>query len=675
MEFKLFKTAVAEQFQRMVQMNVPFFYTKVDKDRMWQTYLDSFPDGTNPIYRERREYDCSACRQFVRAVGNVVIVRDNELVSIWDITVNEPTYQTVANAMSLLVKAEPIENVFISTEPHAGVDKNFEQLTDGSKTWNHFYITLPRHVVVRSERKGTQQSEARANKDVFLRSLQELTDDSVDTVLELITQNSLYRGDEHKAVLLKFKEVKLALRSVSAGKEDMFAWTQSIGLSGAVAKIRNTAIGTLLIDLSAGIDLESAVRKYETLVAPANYKRPTALVTQAMIESARKKVEELGLTSALGRRYAQLSDISVNDILFVDRESKKNLSDNVFDDIAATAPAKRGSYDKVEEVPIEKFLRDVMPTATSLEVMVENSHIKNMVSLVAPTDPTAESLFKWGNKFSWAYNGDMADSVKEKVKAAGGNVTGDLCCRLAWYNYDDLDLHMVEPPPYSTHIYYNHRFSASTHGQLDVDMNAGGGKSRTPVENIFYRNREQMREGVYHLYVKQYMQRESKDIGFEVEIDFMGDLKHFAYNNVVRGSVTVAKFKYSHAGGIEIIESLPASTATKEVWGINTSTFQKVNLVMLSPNHWESSGSGVGNKHYFFMLDGCQNPDSARGFFNEFLRESLNEHRKVFELVGSKMQTEPSTSQLSGLGFSNTMRNHVLCRVGGAFNRVVKITF
>jgi hypothetical protein len=96
---------------------------------------------------------------------------------------------------------------------------------------------------------------------------------------------------------------------------------------------------------------------------------------------------------------------------------------------------------------------------------------------------------------------------------------------------------------------------------------------------------------------------------------------------------------------------------------------------MMSPNHWESSGSGIGNKHYMFIVEGCSNPEPARGFFNEFLNEALNEHRKVFEIVGNKMKAPYITEQLSGLGFSSTQKDSVLCRVGGSFNRVIKIIF
>ena len=33
------------------------FETDADKDRLWDIYLNSFPDGTNPIYKVRREYE------------------------------------------------------------------------------------------------------------------------------------------------------------------------------------------------------------------------------------------------------------------------------------------------------------------------------------------------------------------------------------------------------------------------------------------------------------------------------------------------------------------------------------------------------------------------------------------------------------------------------------------
>jgi hypothetical protein len=94
---------------------------------------------------------------------------------------------------------------------------------------------------------------------------------------------------------------------------------------------------------------------------------------------------------------------------------------------------------------------------------------------------------------------------------------------------------------------------------------------------------------------------------------------------------------------------------------------------MLSPNYWDDFK--VGNKHYFFMLEGCRNDGGARGFYNEFLRSDLDQHRKVFEIVGSKVRTEEERDQLSGLGFSSTQKNHITVRVTGSITRVLRVVF
>lgn len=674
MDFTTIKTAVAAQFTKMA--NGPLFTVDLSKDELWNTYLSAFPEGTNPMYRERTEHDCNCCKQFIRAVGNVVSIVDNKLVTIWDGPVKDQNYQVVATALSNFVKSKAVAGRFLHYENTAGSNKSFEDTLNGIRQWDHFFVNIPRQFVTNKDSIASMVSEHRSSHDVLLRSLKEFTNDSVEIVLDLIAQNAIYRGQENLATVKEFKKLKGVFDKLATESEkDNFVWTSISTVNGAVSRIRNSAIGTLIDDISSGKEIDDAVRSFEAKVAPANYKRPTAVVTKKMIEDARNTINTLGLTSALERRFATLTDISINNILFANRQTKNVLMGDVFDDISAAVVGK-GSKKKetVEEISIDKFISDILPRVDSVELMVENSHQNNFVSLIAPVDPSAGNLFKWDNKFSWSYAGNMADSIKERVKAAGGNVSGDVCCRLAWFNYDDLDLHLIEPDGYE--IYFGNRGRKSRcGGDLDVDMNAGSGKTRTPVENIVYENVSTMKEGNYKLFVYNYNKRESDNVGFEVECDFLGSVHKFVYENPVRGStkVDVVEFNYSKKKGITIVKSLPSTTRTKEVWGINTLTYVPVNAIMLSPNYWDDKG--VGNKHYFFMLDGCVNDGSARGFFNEFLKEELNKHRKVFEIVGSKMTTKESKDQLSGLGFSSTQRNSVMLRVKGSFTRVIKVNF
>lgn len=690
--FHTFKTAVAEQFRRMSAHQL--FRTGVEPDALWAQYLGAFQDGTNPMYRERTEHDCSGCRRFIRAVGNIVAVVDGRLTSVWDTTVpNEPAYQAVADALAHLVKSAPIVDRFLHQEPTAGVDRDFEKMADGGQvTWQHFYIDLPKQYVKASKDIPTALAGPRDDHQVLRRSLTELTEEAVDTALDLISQNSLYRGEEFRGLLEEFRKLQRAFRKLTTDQErDLFCWTTPA--SGALARIRNTAIGTLLQNLSADMDLEAAVRAFEAVMAPANYRRPTALVTQGMIEKAKLEVEQLGLTSALERRYARLRDITANNILFADRAARPLLSGSVFDDLAASTVRKPRNLDKIEEIGIDRFISEMLPRIDRLEVLLENRHTRNLVSLIAPQNPTSGDLFRWPNRFSWSYNGEIADSdMRQAVVARGGSVTGVFRFTHMW-NYGErnaslMDLHVFMPGNgtkaengvHDTYggnyqrVGWNHRKHAQSCGVQDVDYTDAAPVGHVPVENITFPDLNRMPEGTYICKVHNWALRSPTQGGFRAEIEFGGTVYEYEYPKPLKNKewITVAEVTLK-AGQFTIRHHLPCGQASRPAWGLPTESFHRANLMLLSPNHWDDRQ--IGNRHYLFMLDGCRNDTGARGFYNEFLKDELRDHRKVLELVGSKLKIADDDEQLSGLGFSSTQRNTLVCRVSGSITRPVKITF
>lgn len=381
--------------------------------------------------------------------------------------------------------------------------------------------------------------------------------------------------------------------------------------------------------------------------------------------------QELGLMDSLPRRHAALEDITVNNVIFANRDAKKVMAGNIFEELAADTKVNPKKFDKLTEISIDDFIANVVPTATNIEVLMESRLSNNLVTLTAPVNKDAKNLFKWPNNFAWTYNGGVADSIKEKVRAAGGQTEGFLRCSLAWSNYDDLDLHVVEPN--NLEIYYSNRIGRSG-GKLDVDENAGYGKTRKPVENIIWVNERKMLEGKYVVYVNNFHCRESVDTGFTLEIEHNGEVRQFVYDKPVKHkeNVMVAEITYSKSKDIQIRELIPStSNSSVSLWNIDTNKFHKVNV--MSPNYWDEQG--IGNKHYFFMLDDCKNPEPVRGFFNEYLNSELTPHRKVFEVLADKMKTPYQEHQLSGLGFSSTMRNSVIVKVDGTFSRTLKVNF
>ena len=682
MEFNQFKKYLQENFVAMTSDANTLFAINVDKDEFWNLYLDSFPEGTNPIFRERREYDCSCCRHFVKTIGNVVVIKNNKVRTMWEFDAHSTTFQPVCDALDAYLKERAVSDMFISKEKSVGTDKNVEFLPDGtSMTWEHFYLTLPHKFVDTSYRSVAEIiGSFRDTRNVFKRSLDEISEEAILTVLELVDSNSLYRGAEWKTALDKFLAYKRAYSSLSEDEQNNFAWEHAKAAGMEVGRIRNHSIGTLLINISDGEDLDVAVKKYDAIVAPANYKRPKAIVTKAQIKSAQETITELGYMDSLPRRHATLDDISVNNILFTNKDAAKRIEGalDVFGAMMAEASGSPKKFSKVEEITIDKFISDVLPSAYSVEAYLENRHASNMMSLIAPVNADAPSMFKWPNLFSWAYAGNITDSdMRERVKSAGGKVDGDIRFSIQW-NEDgkdncDLDAHCKEES--GEEIYFGHARKpgfSRTGGQLDVDIINPHGK--VAVENITWASRSTMRPGVYRFFVHQYSGNAKN--GFRAEIEFDGKIHSFDYNKPMRigQKVDVAEVTLDKNGNFTIKELIPSSVSTRDVWGLKTNNFIPVTVMMYSPNYWDEQ-KGIGNKHFFFMLKDCVNPERPNGFYNEFLKGELTQHKRVFEILGGKMAVEHVDDQLSGLGFSSTKRNDLVVKVKGKTERIMKIKF
>lgn len=101
MEFVKFKRAVHAQFNQLAAGADMLFLTNVDKDALWDCYLNSFSE------EERQSHNCNNCKHYIRHYGRVVAIKDNKVVTMWEnLQLDEP-YATVARNLDALVKSKP----------------------------------------------------------------------------------------------------------------------------------------------------------------------------------------------------------------------------------------------------------------------------------------------------------------------------------------------------------------------------------------------------------------------------------------------------------------------------------------------------------------------------------------------------------------------------------------
>lgn len=315
LDFPAFAKLVVERFQDMTK-SPQVYVADVDGDTLFKTYLEAFPAGTNPIRKKATEHDCTCCKHFIRRIGNVVTIDEQGAWrTVWDTAAQKAPYpyDVIAQTLRSAVLAKSISDLFrVGAKEHSfGVAQTRSLDAESGKalTWDHFYSgPIPQHL--RVENPDQVRGDYRTTVQVFERGLRELTPEAVEMVLSLIEANNIYRGEEHKPALLAFQKAQRAYVDLAEQDErwrSAFVWTNA---HGAAAKLRNSVIGTLVQDLSevphqqlaeflretarlrdeGGAELpravEQAVASFETKVAPANYKRPSAVITPMMVKRA-----------------------------------------------------------------------------------------------------------------------------------------------------------------------------------------------------------------------------------------------------------------------------------------------------------------------------------------------------------------------------------------------------
>jgi hypothetical protein len=173
---------------------------------------------------------------------------------------------------------------------------------------------------------------------------------------------------------------------------------------------------------------------------------------------------------------------------------------------------------------------------------------------------------------------------------------------------------------------------------------------------------DKLRDGQYTFKIHNWTLRQPTQGGFRAEIEFGGQVFQYDHPEPLKHKEWIALAVATLKNGTFTIEHKhPVGASSQDMWGLKTGQFVKVNTVCLSPNYW--GNNATGNKHTFFVLDGCACDQNMRGIYNEFLHPRLETHRKVFEVIGDKTQCKPIPGHLAGLGFSSTKKDTFVARV------------
>lgn len=722
MVFKEFNELIKKQFALMSKQPV-LFRSKVSGHQLWDAYITSFAKEDDPVFRDPNSthHTCNNDKNFIYRYGNVITIIDGKIITMYDtIPANTPYYAS-ATAMRTLLLGADIQDVFVETYDNLNRLLNYEStnktqseyqlghiktnkiytqaeadqygvVTPGQVyTFHHFHVSLPKLFVDQSGKSVESiQGNHRDDKSVFKRGLDEISIDTLELVRDLIKQGSLLNGDSYLSKLETFITLAKEYKDVPVLEKDRWCWVKSYKLP--FAKFRNELIGTLCVELTEGAEINQACKTWNQRVDPVNYMKATAPISKKQIEDAKKFVEENGYMESFDRRFATIDDINVSEILHQNVGNGTVKTASLFDKVqpSQSTQHKRSQFDTVEEVTIEKFMKDILPTCTSVEAFLENRFDGNLVALTTANNPNSKQAFKWSNNFGWTYNGNLAgkSQLAQMVQAKGGRVDGVFRFTHSWNELEPnkslMDLHVFMPgceiPKQNSggpnvkgrRVGWNNRNDKLSGGIQDVDYTDQAPTGYVPVENITFPDISKMPEGEYTCMIHNWNFRSSGGRG-KAEIECDGQVYQYEYPKTKNHEwVHIATVTLKN-GQFSIKHQLPETSSSKKLWNLDTNQFHKVNLVSLSPNFW--GDNNVGNRHYLFMLEDCKSDIALRSFHNEFLNSELLEHRKVMEVLGETTKLEPVAKQLCGLGFNSTVKDDLILKLSGTHKRTIKVKF
>lgn len=679
--FDILATAVDNQFKKLTSdaQSGKAVLLEVSISGLDDFYVESFPEEFNKMFRERREYDCNCCKHFVRQVGNIVALYNDHIETVWDVSLPEDSYYTLVSKEL----SQKVRNAYTTSDgtnvttyygdaniPIAGSARTPDKHTD--IIWDHFHTTIPAFFLKPEDQLGTIKSEFQAARVVATKATTIALSD-YELVLELLVGNSIYRAEQYVELFKTLTEFRRAYEECSNTFEREFLINHTAINKRAAVRLVSSAIGTLLEDVGT-LDIEDAVNRYESKVSTSNYKRTTALITPTMVKNANEAIKSLGLGESLFRTMATSVDPSLVDYSVSLKTINDNPMEMLLDDVTKSKTVDVKELNRLQSITLDDFMSKIIPTAKNVELLLENRHTNKLVALTTAVDTDSPSMFSWGNHLAWATIGDTVDAVKSRVKNAGGNTEADIGIRLAWDTTDDLDLALIGS---GVHIYYGNRVCNTIGANLDVDMNPQAYNAvEDPVENIYFKDIKKFpTKAEYKIVVNNFAKRSHQSAAFTVDVEILGEMVTLTYDRDVRSKEKITVGTLHKVNGSVVltpsnIVKVSSNNTPKNVWGVLSNTFLDVDLIMDSPND-------TGMKHKFFIIKGMRADGSIRGFFNEFLSAELQQHRKVFEIVGSKMaiDADKCNNQLCGVGFNKTVPEVVILRVTtGSTQRLFKVS-
>ena len=379
----------------------PIFVTGVKRGVLFDAFMSGLKND-----KERQEYNCSCCRNFVNRYGHLAVIGDDGLPKslLWDESKVIPRFAKSFEAMRKIVESSEFTRVFQS-------DQNFFGKPEvGGFAHMCFDLGNVPNPTHNNGRKTPVQASLISVAD-YKHLRENIMWFSLKTIAEVL---ALFENHEILKQYPSFKNRLAKIHAVSKLwnehrdnriRENALWYTVAMETPDIIY-FGNTVLGKLLTSLEnvkncnpALIErtLKEAIDEFTSRTNPEVYMRPTEPPKQGTVTQAEKIIAERGLAPSFQRRQAAVEDLSNFYWKPQVQETQQSEKTGFFKDIQVKNAKTETKKPRISGgiMTYVKFARDVLPKAKSIKLFVPNHASSNWTALLTAVNPDSPPIFKW----------------------------------------------------------------------------------------------------------------------------------------------------------------------------------------------------------------------------------------------------------------------------------------
>lgn len=382
---------IRESFNETMARSETLFVTNVEN--LYDIFLNALPEEA------RQHYNCHACRHFVNRYGRLATIDNDGYIhsAMWNLCAPDFFDDAYWKVREAVLNAK-VTGVFITSEKRLGTPK--------TGVWTHMAVDIPKNVRYVSRLNTAEQKMAEKKEDfnMLMRAIMKYNMTTIQSAVNLLRSNSLYRSEKILGMAEWFLEVKNEFTNNCGKTATNIVWKKVATAPAGFCHISSSVIGSLLDDIEDGMDFETVKRRFDEKMNPIKYQRPQVRPSIKNVARAEEIVAKLGIANSLKRRFARLDEIQK---IWVPKIDISKPSRGVFGNVKTKEDANvvKPLLGHGTTMTWEKFQRTVLPTAKKIELKVGYGK-DGYAAIVTAEDPEAPPIIVWDtdenrNPFSW----------------------------------------------------------------------------------------------------------------------------------------------------------------------------------------------------------------------------------------------------------------------------------